>query len=597
MKREWQLQADELARKFSVEDIDGVLAKKLSVPGGQRLLVMSRGRSEVVSEGDYTLKSLPETLRFWRPKQCTCVLVQANAQTQELDLQRVVSKDGRVVDLTLRVTWQIDDLRAFHENMMGVRELVDLPAMRTWLRPSIESAAWDAVGRLTFDELTTSGHRERLEAFLEKALTPLFATLGLRLSLVLSAPLENANLDADRDRAEAQRGQESALDAARAQQNLNHENQRLDLQDELESLKVRNHRLDGLVQARIERLDLFNQLRNASIATKSDQADRDEKLAECVGRVARAQIVQAHEQQQLEELLQRKRQGDQAAGEQLAAMAELQHKAELARLHYDIREELAERKHAQQLKLAQLTESHSNAQWREELKKSEEEFLAKRAQRRQVWQEELDGKVRQRREAIALMREQSVAQNEAESRKLDLEEKRRQAQLDSVERMLQASLQADEKQADLQISLEQAKADCKSQLVRDVKSLDPKLAVGFLDGEGGDRVVDVLNHEQSEQTKRAQAEYESRSNAAHQQEMLAAKEEQIQAERAHTAARADDQKHTLATMESIVREGYRAMSSHPPAPSNSPLLLQKCSACGAMHSLQATTCACGNQLS
>jgi hypothetical protein len=129
--------------------------------------------------GQHTMKSVMECLKFWKIKQATVILARGEDQRLDIELTDIPTREGLLVDASIRLSIQICDVALFLDNYIGAQSEITFDNIRENLLPLIIQSAKQAVRLRTPDELQSGVMAESLSAAISEQLAVKMKRYGI----------------------------------------------------------------------------------------------------------------------------------------------------------------------------------------------------------------------------------------------------------------------------------------------------------------------------------------------------------------------------------------------------------------------------------
>lgn len=206
--RRWERQPGDVAIRARVEDLREGLSAGIVVDADVLALFFENGQvREVVGPGSYTLETLLDRLRFWRPGRALEVaLVARGPHPASFTFEEVVTKDEQLARLACDMELAVTSAAGLATALLPGPAEVGVAALCARIRPALRLAVEAVVGQ---EPVLEGPRRERIATALEAEFGAALARFGLALvglgGLRLSA--EGAS------RLRAERGEDAMLSA------------------------------------------------------------------------------------------------------------------------------------------------------------------------------------------------------------------------------------------------------------------------------------------------------------------------------------------------------------------------------------------------
>ena len=569
-ERRWTADPEQFAATVQVDDVPGFFSKQLVIEPGTRALIVDQGAFlGEIPAGTYSLQTFGEKLQFWLRRQATAILTRQEDFVLPVERHHVPTAEHLMVDVTVRLVVQIDDVAQFWNNLMGTRRSLSAADLRETLAPLVQQSLWESVGRMSITEITAPQSRQDFEAEIGKSLATSMKRYGLRFVQVQLVGIHHEKFDEHRNKLGETWLLKEGLEQTKALNEIYSEEELLRLkkaerENDLAVLaeNVATDRMEGDLAVRQRRIQVRNQLREAVQSEEFNKIDSEEALVQFIEQRDKDRLIRREEIEQLQEAY-RERQEDRATARQhVAARLDLERKLEIDALREQVDFAQKDKRLEHEIELAQRVRSKDNDAWQASLQREREQSDHRRAERdkelakRYEWlreqasqrrEQEWDDLAHQQRaermEAeIAVTRQENVNRItllETElKRSLDQEqlatEKRRktweievgqqesQNQLDRMAALQRLNHEAAQREVDLferrrRLDLELQELqddkvhDRQIARIREIKSLSTEAMVAVADAENASLLADLKKHEATQQASVAQAEIAARS--------------------------------------------------------------------------------------
>ena len=146
--------------------------------------------------GQHTMQSVLECLKFWKIKQATVILTRGEDQHIDINLADIPTREGLLVDASIRLSIQISDVALFLDNYMGAQSEISFDNIRTNLLPIITQSVKQAIRLRTPAELQSGVMAETLSATISEQLVVRMKRYGLTFIQTETLEITHQALDA-----------------------------------------------------------------------------------------------------------------------------------------------------------------------------------------------------------------------------------------------------------------------------------------------------------------------------------------------------------------------------------------------------------------
>ena len=207
----WVTPENVFASRVMLPDLDNVfepkgffrwLAKKAGAesiviePGTVAYFVEDGQEVGVLPAGQHTMQSVLECLKFWKIKQATVILTRGEDQHIDIELADIPTREGLLIDASIRLSFQISNVADFLGNYMGAQSEISFDNIRTNLLPLITQSAKQAIRLRTPEELQSGGMAETLSATISEQLAVRMKRYGLTFIQTETLDITHQDLDA-----------------------------------------------------------------------------------------------------------------------------------------------------------------------------------------------------------------------------------------------------------------------------------------------------------------------------------------------------------------------------------------------------------------
>jgi len=414
----WKRSPDHFATRIDVEDVPGLLRKRLVVEPGTQAILLSEGRNlGVVGPGTYTMETLLGKITgLGSVQQMSVILVDAGDVDLEMTIPDLFTSDPLKIQMDCLVTVALRDPLAFFINVMRGRRSYSLTMLRNFLFGEIQNAAAECVAEHSIAELGTNlALKEEFATYIAEHLNRTLERSGLALAGVrtlnyvhqrwdeIRETVEDYLLQATKEEAEV-RGQRRLLDVWNEQQLL---------EISREETEAMHHERRAAVKERMRRMVLSEQMAEV----------RDlQEMEKFLRGVDRDNLIRDNEWEELRRDLRERWEDHEAGRAHLGAklaverdyerrLAELGMRRELSTQELEMEQNLAKRRMQGEMEIEE-------QRWLFELRRRQHEAEARREQQR------LDD----------LARRQGELEEAAKNNQTRLGEAKTQADIDAIER-------------------------------------------------------------------------------------------------------------------------------------------------------------------
>jgi len=191
----WARRDGDFAARLEIDDLPGLLNRKLEVETGTRALIYTSGSpQEILLPGIYTMDSVGKTISNWFnavPKSVSVLLVDAAPVEVVIRIAKRFTSDPLPINLNIHLVVEIENVSTFLQTALKNRERYSVEDLRLDLEPEIAAATDDYLRHHTFEQLLQNSHtREELELAVEEGLRTTFSRYGLKLVSLRTVELD-----------------------------------------------------------------------------------------------------------------------------------------------------------------------------------------------------------------------------------------------------------------------------------------------------------------------------------------------------------------------------------------------------------------------
>lgn len=556
----WTLNDGIFALQVSLPDLPAFfLQRHLVIEPGLRGLIIDDGRHRGdVGPGVYTLENFLERLRFWRPRQCTALLVRGEDQRLELEVADVPTRESVLVKARVTFGAKLDDPLLFLGNLLGPRREYRVDELLAVVRPFARQALWESIGRHSITELTGPLAQQTVDAALDQALNQGLSRYGLKFGLLQQVTVVHERFDAHR-RLEGEAWLLGAeLGTRRKLQDLYGEQELLGFRGEQRADELARMRDAADVQRQshdvddaLKRLAVRRRLREAVLDEKGRRLRETNDWEQLVQEVDTQRLLRQQELTELREAWEHAQSDQVSARRRLAEKLETQHEGEVQLVRQELELNLKRRTTLHAIELTQLTDAEENRRHREQLERADQEWERERRRRTQQW----DDECRRRSDEIDLKKKDRAARNQGLADKIGLLEQLNRANAARDQEQLRQLADFQRAQAQIEMAKDDAAAMRKASTIAAMKDASPHVLLAVADAEKAGPLADVLKHEATEATRQAQARAQSEAK----NEADAKGREMIEQQAQASDSRAADAREAMNVIKQIAESGFAAL--------------------------------------
>ncbi len=413
-QQRWVTTDADFAVRIDVQDVPGFFSRKLTIDPGVRAIFLEKGQSVgEVPQGEYTLQTLFDRMKFWTKTSTTVILTRAEEIPLDLDCTGMLTKEFLEVDATVRLTVQLDDVALFLKNLLGPRNGMTRAELKDAVLPVVRQALWETIGRLSIQELTGQQARGDIELCIRQALQTSLSRNGLKFAQVQTLSVSHPEYNAQRRKTGEQWLQRNDLQFQEAEaklvaDKLFAETQQREHLDEIEILakQVASDRMEQELGVKLRRVGLRKEWRAAIQAETFDKVNSEEELRRFLQERDKAQLIDADEYTALTATLKDLKADREAKREHLLRKLDIEQDCELRGVRAELDHAFKLQTLQHETTLTQVADVEANRRWQDELKKEIEAANHRRTQELQ----ELDHTRTKVRTANASNREEALAQ-------------------------------------------------------------------------------------------------------------------------------------------------------------------------------------------
>jgi hypothetical protein len=192
--RRWKRKSDDVAIRVRMEDLRQGLSAGIIVDPGVLALFLEDGRvRDQLRPGNYTLETLLDRLRFWKPgKVVDVVLIARGPHTTRYSVEDVITKDEQHVSIEFDMVLEAGNAQQLASTLLPAPAKLCLAEVVSRLRPSVRRAVDEAMER----EAVVDGiERSRVASALEGMLSSEITRFGLVATDVGAIAVHSGDLD------------------------------------------------------------------------------------------------------------------------------------------------------------------------------------------------------------------------------------------------------------------------------------------------------------------------------------------------------------------------------------------------------------------
>lgn len=273
----WVTPENVFASRVMLPDLNNVFETKgffrwLSKKAGAESIVIEPGTVAYFVEdgqtvghlpsGQHTMQGVLECLKFWKIKQATVILTRGEDQHIDINLADIPTREGLLVDASIRLSIQISDVSLFLDNYMGAQTEISFDNIRTNLLPLITQSAKQAIRLRTPDELHSGAMAESLSATISEQLAVRMKRYGLTF-------IQTETLDITHHALDTMHEKKGGIWLAEQ-----------DIQDNLRRLKVNSDLRDQHLSGAIDKIETKEEYADFIAKVDKDKLIREEDVEE-----------------------------------------------------------------------------------------------------------------------------------------------------------------------------------------------------------------------------------------------------------------------------------------------------------------------------
>ena len=381
-----------------------------------RALVVQDGRYlGDVPAGPSSLQTLAERLMFWKSKKKTVVMIVPDrAIPLRFLVEDLYTADRLVVQADVQFSVTIAEVDLFLNNLIGVRSVYTMEEIHEAVEPIVRQGLWDAIGRMTIDQLNAPDVGTVVNESLGQTLRLAFIRYGLEFGEVNLVSIRHEKFDELRTR-----------------------------EGEASLTKQENDLIQGEMALRFERMELQQRWRQVVLSDRFNTMQSEDELQQALLEQDKRGIVRQGDLDEFKQTYRENQEDHEAARNALVRKLDMERLFEYENMRSEMGFQLKAKRLEQETQLATLQDNEANRKWLVELRREDDEEKRRRAQfaeeqthRRKVLAE---NKEFQREEQFALVLHQQRV--EEISGQLQLEHADRQRRASEIENEIRADRQ------------------------------------------------------------------------------------------------------------------------------------------------------------
>lgn len=191
----WARREGDFAARVEVNDLPGILSKKLEVEPGTQALVYANGTpQEILPPGVYTMDSIGKTISNWLtgvPNSATVLLVDVSPTEMVIRNENRYTSDPLPISMAIRLVVEVTDAAKFLLAALRGRERYSLDDLRNYIEPEVLTVTDNYLSHHTLEQLVENPKtRRELELAVEESLRSTFEQYGLKLRSLRTAELD-----------------------------------------------------------------------------------------------------------------------------------------------------------------------------------------------------------------------------------------------------------------------------------------------------------------------------------------------------------------------------------------------------------------------
>ena len=324
-----------------------------------------------IPPGEFTFHDLREKLFSWRKGEATLLLTRTDVVRLPVDCTGIVSADDVPMDIRVDVGVQIDNPATFVKNMMGPRKEFTVKELAARLTPPIRQEAWASTARMRVDDLRGPAIVSKVAQQIVSGIADGFKRYGLRVFSVEGLLMQPTGMEKHWEKVKDNNIEVAGeqLKNKRLSQDVGIKQERGELESKLRGIEHGNE-LDALnaeVTRRTERIPVFEQLRDATIADTFDSAKSAEELKQMLSGVDKQRLLRKEEMDRLVEGFEDRKVDRQSLRDHIVSVLDINRQQEVDALRLAVEHSLEIASKKNELEMAEATNSVENVKWRNEI--------------------------------------------------------------------------------------------------------------------------------------------------------------------------------------------------------------------------------------
>ena len=369
-------------------DVPAFFNRQLIVEPGTRALMIEDGQYlGEIPAGTYTLERFAKRLNFWNRKQATVVLTRQEEQLLTLTCPRMPTLENLVVDVSLQITIQLQDVGLFLQNLLGAKRNTPRPnsgqSCGSWCSPCSGTAWPGRRSRISPAGSSVATWNRRSCRISVSSLE----RYGLRFGQVRMISIYHEKLDEHRRKVgevwplKEEVEHKQALDEIYSADEMR-KIRRLEKTQELELLaqQTATNRMEGDLGVMLRRIGIRDQWRDAIRSDKFSQIKDEEEFARMLLEQDKGRLIRQTELEELTTAYRTKHEDCDALRTHLLHKIEIEREVEIGQLRMQLQHDTKVKALEFEIDLARRVESEQNRRWREGLERAKEQADVRRRQ-------------------------------------------------------------------------------------------------------------------------------------------------------------------------------------------------------------------------
>jgi hypothetical protein len=422
-KNHWSRNKGDFAARLEVNDLPGLLSKKLEVELGTQALVIAGGTpQEILPPGLYTMDSVGKSILNWLkgiPKTVTVLLVDAAPTEMIIQVDNRFTSDPLPISLKIRLVVEVEDASKFLITALRGRERYSLDDLRQYIEPEVTTVVDSYLRKRTLEQLIeTPNVRSELELAVDESLRLTFRQYGMKLLSMRTAEFDLVAYD----KVKGITGRYSLL-ISEGEAELTGKQRVAELQKKVDLQNLAEE--TSKIELEERKVDLYQRVRQTALSDKMNEVKSEEQFRKFMDDIDYQKLLSEKERQELLQGWKEAAEDHNRARAFLLAKADVEEEYQLKSIEIKSSGEVALQELDFQLELARKRADMSlqieEMKWESDLKKRQREI--------EIHQIEFKQDITEAEEGLRIL---DLMERQENSRKFELEEHALKMRLDEA---------------------------------------------------------------------------------------------------------------------------------------------------------------------